>query len=72
MPLVILLKILIIGALFGAVLMFISAFTRSKGESDARLNPGPNKLMVIVRFILKLIVFILIIIFPFFLLRLIA
>jgi hypothetical protein len=72
MSILIVIKILIIGALFGAVFMFISAFTGSPRQGLPGAPLGPNKFLVIIRFILKLIVFILLIIFPFFLLKLIA
>ena len=72
MPLLIVIKVLIIGALFGAVFMFISAFTGSSRQGSGSASLNPNKFLVIIRFFLKLVVFILIIILPFFILKLIA
>ena len=72
MPILVVIKILIIGALFGAIFMFISAFTGPSKQGAHGASLSPNKFMVIIRFILKLTVFILLILLPFFILKLIA
>ena len=71
MALFIVFKALIIGALLGALMMFLSSFA---GGSRAALpiQAGyPSRLQIIFRFFLKLIVFVLLLIIPFFLLRVI-
>jgi hypothetical protein len=71
MVLYIVLKALIVGALLGALIMFISSFAGgSTGTPSVRVGIA-SRFQIVLRFLLKLTVFILLLLIPFFLLRVI-
>lgn len=71
MALFIVFKALIIGALLGALIMFISSFvSQPTGGEYVRVSYS-SRFRIIVRFFLKLITFILLLAIPFFLLKVI-
>jgi hypothetical protein len=71
MALFIVFKALIIGALLGALIMFLSSFAGGSKNGSSLQAGYPSRLQVIFRFFLKLTVFILLLIIPFFLLKVI-
>ena len=72
MHLLIIFKALIIGALFGGLIMFISAFTGKPKVATAGHSSFADKALTLIRFFCKLVLFFLALALPLFLIKIIA